>query len=1126
MNLTKILQSLFGNKSSRDMKLIQPLVEKVKEVYPDIQKLSNDRLRAKTNEIKKYVQDSAKEQKQQIAKLKSKIEDTPIDEREDIFNQIDKLEKEALEIYEKALNEVMPVAFSIVKDTARRFAENEETVVTATDFDRELAGNPTNDFITIDGDKAIYHNHWTAGGNDLKWEMIHYDVQIFGGIALHQGKIAEMATGEGKTLVATLPVFLNALTGNGVHVVTVNDYLAKRDSEWMGPLYMFNGLSVDCIDKHRPNSPERRKAYLADITFGTNNEFGFDYLRDNMAISPADLVQRAHNYAIVDEVDSVLIDDARTPLIISGPVPKGDDQMFEEYQPLVERLVDVQRKLATQFLADARAKITEGQEKKDQKLTDDGFLSLYRSYKCLPKNKPLIKYLSEEGIKAGMLKTEEIYMENNNRRMPEAIEPLYFVVDEKLNSCDLTDKGTEWLANQVQDRDLFVLPDITSQLSALEADAMLDAQNKLDKKDELLNHYAVQSERVHTLQQLLKAYTMFNKDDEYVVIDGEVKIVDEQTGRIMEGRRWSDGLHQAIEAKEHVKVEAATQTFATITLQNYFRMYHKLAGMTGTASTEAGEFWDIYKLDVVEIPTNKPIQRNDMDDRVYKTAREKYAAVIDEIVEMRNQGRPCLVGTTSVEISELLSRMLKLRNIPHNVLNAKRHQQEANIVAEAGRSTLGKCTITDENGNTHEEERMLGAVTIATNMAGRGTDIKLTPEVKAAGGLAIIGTERHESRRVDRQLRGRAGRQGDPGSSVFYVSLEDKLMRLFASERIASVMDRLGFKDGERIESPMISKSIERAQKKVEENNFGIRKHLLEYDDVMNKQRTVIYEKRRHALMGERIGMDITNIIWDRVVNAIESNDFEGCKEDFLKVLAMECPFDENEFINGNRQELEERTFQEAMASFKRKTDRIQNLAYPVIKQVEENEGSKFERIMVPITDGRQVFNIPCHLKEAYDSEAKSVVKQFEKVIMLHIIDDCWKENLRQLDELRHSVQNASYEQKDPLLIFKLESVKLFDSMVNDMNNRISSILMRGQIPDMQQEIQEAAPEERSLRYTEQKDSLTDPDQQAAAHQDTRENVQHSHTPYIKEKMPRPNDSCPCGSGKKFKNCHGRGIRQ
>jgi preprotein translocase subunit SecA len=1126
MNFNSILQSLFGNKSTRDMKLIQPLVEKVKSAYPEIKALSNDELRAKTNEIKTYVQDSAKEQKNLIVELKAKIEDTPIDEREDIFNQIDKIDKEVLEIYEKSLDEVMPVAFSIVKETARRFAENEETVVTATDFDRELAGKPSNDFITIDGDKAIYHNHWTAGGNDLKWEMIHYDVQIFGGIALHQGKIAEMATGEGKTLVATLPVFLNALTGNGVHVVTVNDYLAKRDSEWMGPLYMFNGLSVDCIDKHRPNSPERRKAYMADITFGTNNEFGFDYLRDNMAISPADLVQRTHNYAIVDEVDSVLIDDARTPLIISGPVPKGDDQMFEEYQPLVESLVDVQRKLATQYLADAKQKISEGQEKKDQKIIDEGFLSLFRSYKCLPKNKPLIKYLSEEGIKAGMLKTEESYMENNNRRMPEAVEPLYFVVDEKLNSCDLTDKGTDWLAKQVKDKDLFVLPDITSQLSALEADKTLDDQTRLDKKDDMLNFYAVQSERVHTLQQLLKAYTMFNKDDEYVVMDGEVKIVDEQTGRIMEGRRWSDGLHQAIEAKEHVKVEAATQTFATITLQNYFRMYHKLAGMTGTASTEAGEFWDIYKLDVVEIPTNKPVIRNDMDDRVYKTAREKYSAVIEEIIEMRNQGRPCLVGTTSVEISELLSRMLKLRNIPHNVLNAKLHQQEANIVAEAGHSNLGKVTIVDENGVQHTEERMLGAVTIATNMAGRGTDIKLSPEVKAAGGLAIIGTERHESRRVDRQLRGRAGRQGDPGSSVFYVSLEDKLMRLFASERIASVMDRLGFKDGERIESPMISKSIERAQKKVEENNFGIRKHLLEYDDVMNKQRTVIYEKRRHALMGERIGMDITNVIWDRAVNIVENNDFEGCKEEFLKVFAMECPFTDEEFTNGARLDLEERAFQDAMASFKRKTDRIQSVAYPIIKQVEENQGSMYERIMVPITDGKRVYNIPCDLKEAYNTEAKSVVKQFEKVIMLHIIDDCWKENLRQLDELRHSVQNASYEQKDPLLIFKLESVKLFDEMVNDMNNRISNILMRGQIPEMQQEVQEAAPEEHSQRYNEQKDNLNDPAQQAAAHQDTRETAQQpKHMPIVKDKMPRPNDPCPCGSGKKFKNCHGKGLR-
>ena len=1127
MNFNKFLQSLFGNKSSKDMKLIQPLVNKVKEAYPEIQKLSNDELRARTKQLQQYVQDSAKQQKEKIAELKAKIEETPIDERESIFNAIDKLEKEVLDIYEKALDEVMPVAFSIVKDTARRFAENEETVVTATEFDRELAANPKNDFITIDGDKAIYHNHWTAGGNDLKWEMIHYDVQLFGGIVLHQGKIAEMATGEGKTLVSTLPVFLNALTGNGVHVVTVNDYLAKRDSEWMGPLYMFNGLSVDCIDKHRPNSPERRKAYMADITFGTNNEFGFDYLRDNMALSPADLVQRKHNYAIVDEVDSVLIDDARTPLIISGPVAKGDDQMFEEYQPLVERLVDVQRKLATQYLAEAKQLISEGQKANDQKKLEEGFLALYRSHKALPKNKPLIKYLSEEGIKAGMLKTEEYYMENNNRRMPEAVEPLYFVVDEKLNSCDLTDKGTEWLANQVNDKELFVLPDITSELSALENEKNIDEQQRLDKKDDLLNHYAVQSERVHTLQQLLKAYTMFNKDDEYVVMDGEVKIVDEQTGRIMEGRRWSDGLHQAVEAKEHVKVEAATQTFATITLQNYFRMYHKLSGMTGTASTEAGEFWDIYKLDVVEIPTNRPILRKDLDDRVYKTAREKYAAVIDEIVEMRNSGRPVLVGTTSVEISELISKMLNMRKIPHQVLNAKLHKKEADIVAEAGRSTMGMVEIVDEDGNKHKEERLLGAVTIATNMAGRGTDIKLTPEVKAAGGLAIIGTERHESRRVDRQLRGRAGRQGDPGSSVFYVSLEDKLMRLFASERIASLMDRLGFQEGDRIENPMISKSIERAQKKVEENNFGIRKHLLEYDDVMNKQRTVIYEKRRHALMGERIGMDITNVIWDRVVNIIETNDYEGCREQFLKVLAMECPFTEEDFNNIKPEDLEERAFQSAMATFKRKTDRIESVAWPIIKEVEENQGAIYERIMVPITDGKRVYNIPCNLKEAYRTEGKDVVKQFERVIMLHIIDDCWKENLRQLDELRHSVQNASYEQKDPLLIFKLESAKLFDSMVNDMNNRITSILTRGQIPEMQrqEEVQEAAPEQPTQRqnYTEQKVDLDDEAQQAAANQDTRE-IEENHTPLVKDKMPGRNDPCPCGSGKKFKNCHGKGL--
>ena len=1129
MNFTQILKKLFGDKSDRDMKLIKPFVDKVNAAYPAIKNLSNDKLRQRSAEIRQQVQDSAKQQKDEIKRLKATIEDTPLDERADIFAKIDKLEKDALEVYEKALNDVMPEVFAIVKDTARRFAENEETIVTANDFDRELAGDPRNDFISIDGDKAIYHNHWTAGGNDLKWEMVHYDVQLIGGTVLHQGKIAEMATGEGKTLVSTLPVFLNALTGNGVHVVTVNDYLAKRDSEWMGPLYMFHGLSVDCIDKHQPNSEARRRAYMADITFGTNNEFGFDYLRDNMAISPADLVQRSHNYAIVDEVDSVLIDDARTPLIISGPVPKGDVQMFEEYQPLVEKLVGVQRQLATQLLADAKQKITNGQKlmeegnkKEAEQLLEEGFLSLYRSHKALPKNKPLIKYLSEDGIKSGMLKTEEIYMENNNKRMPEAVEPLYFVVDEKLNSCDLTDKGTAWLAGEVNDSELFVLPDIASQLSEVEGDKTLNDEQRVEKKDELMAHFAVQSERVHTLQQLLKAYCMFNKDDEYVVINGEVKIVDEQTGRIMEGRRWSDGLHQAVEAKEHVKVEAATQTFATITLQNYFRMYHKLAGMTGTASTEAGEFWNIYKLDVVEIPTNKPVIRKDMDDRVYKTAREKYKAVIDEVVKMRKSGRPTLIGTTSVEISELLSRMLDMyvdpetgrrEGIPHQVLNAKLHQKEADIVALAGQQ--------DSNG--------MGAVTIATNMAGRGTDIKLSPEVKAAGGLAIIGTERHESRRVDRQLRGRAGRQGDPGSSVFYVSLEDKLMRLFASERIASVMDRLGFQEGEMIEHPWISKSIENAQKKVEENHFGVRKRLLEYDDVMNKQRKVVYEKRRHALMGERIGMDIANVIWDRVVSVIENNDYEGCKEEFIRLFAMEIPFTSQQFEDTrNREKLEEDTFQAVLANFNRKTERIQEVAWPVIKQVYETQGQMYERIMVPITDGRHMYNIACNLQEAYDTECKSVVKQFEKQTLLHIIDEAWKENLRELDELRHSVQNASYEQKDPLLIFKLESVKLFDNMVNNMNNRTVSILTRAAIPEIQQ-VKEAAPEEHTDRhqYTENKENsqeeqLVDSNQVAAAQQDTR--AQQPRTPIVRDKLPGRNDPCPCGSGKKFKNCHGKGL--
>ncbi len=1102
MDINKFLSRLFGNKSTRDMKLIQPWVNKVKEASESIGQLSNDALRAKTKELQKTIQSSADDIKEKIAALNAKIEDTPIEDREVIFNQIDKLEKEVLERFEEALNAALPDAFAIVKETARRFAQNEEITVTATDFDRELAA--TKDFVRIEGDNAIYQNHWIAGGNDTKWDMVHYDVQLFGGVVLHQGKIAEMATGEGKTLVATLPVFLNALTGNGVHVVTVNDYLAKRDSEWMGPLYMFHGLSVDCIDKHQPNSEARRRAYQADITFGTNNEFGFDYLRDNMAMKPSDLVQRKHNYAIVDEVDSVLIDDARTPLIISGPVPKGDDQLFEQYQPLVERLVEVQRKLATQYLAEAKQLINSGDKENQEK----GFLQLFRSHKALPKNNPLIKFLSETGIKAGMLKTEEIYMENNNRRMPEAVEPLYFVVDEKLHSVDLTDKGNKWLADQVKDDQLFVLPDITTELSMLERNGSISDEERLAKKDELLADYAVKSERVHTILQLLKAYTMFRINEEYVVMDGQVKIVDEQTGRIMEGRRWSDGLHQAVEAKEHVKVEAATQTFATITLQNYFRMYHKLAGMTGTAITEAGEFWNIYKLDVVEIPTNRPVLRNDMNDRVYKTKREKYAAVIAEIEKMRQAGRPVLVGTTSVDVSELLSRMLDLRKIPHQVLNAKLHQKEADIVALAGQSTNG-----------------LGAVTIATNMAGRGTDIKLSPEVKAAGGLAIIGTERHESRRVDRQLRGRAGRQGDPGSSVFFVSLEDNLMRLFASERIARVMDKLGFKEGEMIEAKMINNSIERAQKKVEENNFGIRKRLLEYDDVMNKQRTVIYEKRRHALMGQRIGMDIANMVWDRVINIIENcPDYEECGKQFIEIFAMEVPFTEREYDNTKREDLYEMAFQAAMGNFKRKTDRLAEVARPVIAQVYENQGQMYENILVPISDGKFVYSIQSNLKEAYENDCRNIVRDFEKTILLRHIDEAWKENLRELDDLKKSVQNASYEQKDPLLVFKLESVQLFDKMVNRINNATVSSLMRGQIPvQTPEEVREAAPEQptKQPKYTESHETVEEQASREAAGRDTRERQQQ---PIVKEKLPGRNDPCPCGSGKKFKNCHGRGL--
>ena len=1097
MGFNEFLSKIFGNKSTRDMKEIQPWVEKVKKAYENITKLSNDELRAKTEELKRIIRESAKQENEKLAELKAKIEETPIENREPLFEQIDKLEKEVLDRYEEALNDVLPDAFAIVKDTARRFTENGEVEVTATDFDRDLAAQGK-DFVRIEGDKAIWQNHWVAGGNDTIWNMVHYDVQLFGGVVLHKGKIAEMATGEGKTLVATLPVFLNALTGNGVHVVTVNDYLAKRDSEWMGPLYQFHGLSVDCIDKHQPNSEARRKAYRADITFGTNNEFGFDYLRDNMAGNPRELVQRMHNYAIVDEVDSVLIDDARTPLIISGPVPKGGDQLFEELRPQVERLMEAQRKLATQLLADSK-KLIASENKEEQ---EAGFLSLFRSHKALPKNKPLIKFLSEPGIKAGMLKTEEIYMEQNNKRMPEAVEPLYFVIDEKMRSVDLTDKGIDLISGTSSDPNFFVLPDITAQLAELENEPLTD-EERLAKKDALLADYAVKSERVHTINQLLKAYAMFERDTEYVVMDGQVKIVDEQTGRIMEGRRYSDGLHQAIEAKERVKVEAATQTFATITLQNYFRMYHKLSGMTGTAETEAGEFWDIYKLDVVVIPTNRPIARIDMNDRVYKTKREKYKAVIEEVEKMVQAGRPVLVGTTSVEISEMLSKMLTMRKIEHNVLNAKLHQKEADIVARAGQKSI---------------------VTIATNMAGRGTDIKLSPEVKAAGGLAIIGTERHESRRVDRQLRGRAGRQGDPGSSVFFVSLEDDLMRLFSSDRIASVMDKLGFKEGEVIEHKMISNSIERAQKKVEENHFGSRKRLLEYDDVMNKQRTVVYSKRRHALMGERIGMDIVNMVWDRCANAVENHDYEGAKMEVLQTLAMELPLTEKEFNEGKKADMAEKVFAQAMENFKRRADQLAAIAYPVIKKIYEENGHMYENILIPITDGRRLYQIPVSLKTAYETECKEVVKEFQKAIMLHTIDEAWKENLRELDELKHSVQNASYEQKDPLLIFKFESVTLFDSMVSKINDQTVSVLMRAQIPVREPEqVQQAAPERPAPRqqYQETKTNLSDPNQRQAAARDTREVKRE---PVRAQNTVGRNDPCPCGSGKKFKHCHGKSL--
>ena len=1093
MGFNDVLKKLFGNKSDRDMKVLIPIVGQVNEEWEKIKNISHDELRAASEEMKKQVHEYIQEEEEEIAALKRKVEEErpSIEEREEIYSQIDKLEEQIDKKVEEILTELLPRAFAVMKETARRFKENAEIEVTANQFDRDLAVD--HDFVEIDGDKAVYFNTWLAGGNEVTWDMVHYDVQLIGGSVLHQGKIAEMATGEGKTLVATLPVFLNALSGRGVHMVTVNDYLAKRDSEWMGPLYMFHGLSVDCIDRHQPNSPQRRKAYMADITFGTNNEFGFDYLRDNMANNPEDLVQRKHNFAIVDEVDSVLIDDARTPLIISGPVPKGDDQMFDEYKPRVERLVKMQRELVAKIFNDAKELLSSDDSKKRK----EGGILLLRAHKGLPKYKPLIKFLSEEGNKAVLLKTENEYMQENNRRMPEITDPLYFVIDEKQNSIDLTDKGHDTITAAGEDPKFFILPDIGSEIADIEK-SIADEKERLEKKDELIQSYAVKSERVHTVNQLLKAYTLFEKDIEYVVLDNKVKIVDEQTGRIMEGRRYSDGLHQAIEAKENVKVEAATQTWATITLQNYFRMYHKLAGMTGTAETEAGEFWDIYKLDVVVIPTNRPVVRIDANDFVYKTKREKYNAVIEEIVKLVDAGRPVLVGTTSVEVSELLSRMLKLRGIKHNVLNAKLHQKEADIVAEAGKSKT---------------------VTIATNMAGRGTDIKLSQEVKDAGGLAIIGTERHDSRRVDRQLRGRAGRQGDPGSSQFFVSLEDDLMRLFSSERIIRVMDRLGHEEGDVIQHSMITRSIERAQKKVEENNFGIRKRLLEYDDVMNSQRTVIYKQRRQALLGERIGVAVANNTYDVCESIVEEyqpeNDLEGFRMEVLRVLSVDFEVSPEQFQRSKTNDLTEELYKYVREAYNRKVEHIAQQAFPVIKNVFENRGDVFKNIVVPFTDGQKMYNVITNLEKAYKSNGEDLMRSFEKAVILAHIDEAWQEHLREMDDLKQSVQNAAYEQKDPLLIYKFESYNLFKAMVEKINKGMVSTLMKGQIPMQEPEhVREA--EQRRTDLSRMRESRSEqvaaPGQQAQPH---KEPVK------VGPKVGR-NELCPCGSGLKYKNCHGK----
>ena len=1090
MSFTDVFKKLFGTKADRDMKAIRPTLNKVLEAYKEIDLLDDDALRERCQGLKDKIQAAIAADENRIAQIKEELEkDIPLKQKEALATEQDKLVKKVDEIIESVLEEILPEAFAIMKSTARRFTQNPVIRVKATQFDRDLS--TTKEFVTIEGDYAVWQNHWIAGGNEVTWDMIHYDVQLIGGIVLHQGKIAEMATGEGKTLVATLPVFLNALAGKGVHVVTVNDYLSKRDSEWMGPLYMFHGLSVDCIDKHQPNSDARKKAYACNITFGTNNEFGFDYLRDNMATSMGDLVQKKHHFAIVDEVDSVLIDDARTPLIISGPVPKGEDQQFLEYKPLVERLYSAQKTLVNQLLNEAKKLIAEGNEK-------DGGVLLFRAFKGYPKYKPLIKFLSEPGMKQLLQKVENYYIQDNEREMPFITDELYFVINEKQHSVDMTDKGRDLITGNLEDTNFFVLPDVGAAVAEVQKSS-LTAEEKQVKKDEILADFALKSERVHTVNQLLKAYTMFDKEIDYIIQDGKIKIVDEQTGRIMEGRRWSDGLHQAVEAKENVKVEAATQTFATITLQNYFRMYHKLAGMTGTAETEAGEFWSIYKLDVVVIPTNRPIARFDHNDLIYKTKKAKYDAVINKVVELTNEGRPVLVGTTDVETSELLSRMLRLRGIQHQVLNAKQHAREAEVVKHAGEA---------------------GTVTIATNMAGRGTDIKLPDEVKAAGGLAIIGTERHDSRRVDRQLRGRSGRQGDPGSSIFYISLEDKLMRLFGSEKIAGVVDRLGMEENEALEAPMLNSSIERAQKKVEENNFGIRKRLLEYDDVMNSQREVIYTKRRNALSGERVEIDVMNMMQDTaqiLADRAEELDYEAFSELVMSSLSIDLGFDEEFFAKAGKAEMAEKLHENMLQTYERRMDTMLTRAYPIIKEVYEKQSAIYQNIAIPISDGRKMMTLSVNLKKAYETEGKEIARALSKRITLWQIDDKWKEHLRDMDDLKQSVQNATYEQKDPLLIYKFESFNLFSEMLEELNKDVLSFLLRAFIPLRDaSEAKESAPQQPKKNIDQMQTSRTD--------LVTNGGEQKSKMPVHVEKQVGRNDPCPCGSGKKFKSCHGKGL--